>query len=72
METSTINFAQFAIGSSIECVNKDGQYISELCGTLVSHLQDGHAVIKNWNDLHFSTVGFENRLAEAFNVSSND
>lgn len=72
MGTSTINFNQFEIGTTIEVVTQEGYYVSELCGTVEQHLADGHAIIRNWNNLHFSTVGFENRAAEAFDVSSND
>lgn len=61
---SAINFHQFPVGSKIESVNKDGYFIMAVCGYVVKHLPDGHAIVKNFDDVHFSTVG--RNVAEAY------
>lgn len=52
----SINFHQFPIGSKIQSFDKDGYFVQNACGKIVSHIGDKDAIIKTWEDIHFSTV----------------
>lgn len=55
------NFESIPVGSKIEVLDSFGYPVIELCGIVVSHIGDGHAVVKNFSGFHFSTVGFESK-----------
>ncbi len=42
-----VNFELYPIGTKIDVRDSDGYFVSKICGIIVSHLGDGHAVIKN-------------------------
>ena len=56
------NFECFSVGSKVESFDKDGYYIMNGCGVIVSHLGGGHAIIKAFGGGHYSTVG-QNKIA---------
>ena len=51
-----INFEDYPIGTKIQVIDKYGYYVSEICGIIVSHLGEGHAVINNFNGNYYSTI----------------
>ena len=55
-----INFELYPIGTKIDVRDIDGYFVSKICGTIESHLGDGHAIIKNFNNEYYSTVGVYN------------
>jgi hypothetical protein len=52
-----LNFESYPIGSKIQVLDAYGYGVREICGIIVSHLGDGHAVISNFDGDYFSTVG---------------
>ena len=60
MQTITQNFEQFPINSKVQVYDNHGYYITNVCGFIVSHLGNGHAIIQNFNGQYFSTVGINN------------
>ena len=55
--SAKVNFELYPIGSKIDVRDIDGYFISKICGVIVSHLWGGHAVIKNFSNEYWSTVG---------------
>jgi hypothetical protein len=51
------NFENFSIGTKIQSFDKDGYYVMNACGIVEKHLGGGHAIIKTFNGIFFSTVG---------------
>lgn len=54
------NFEQFAIGTKIQSIDSFGYYVMRACGYVVKHLGGGHAIIKDFNGIHWSTVSITN------------
>ena len=54
------NFENYAIGTKIESVDSFGYYVMKACGYVVKHIGNGHAIIKNFNGEHNSTVPLNN------------
>ena len=53
-----INFEIYPIGTKVQSYDKDGYFVVNACGTIVSHLGDGHCIIKTFEGNHFSSVGY--------------
>jgi len=60
MKAATQNFENFQVGTKVQVYDSYGYYIMKVCGTIVKHLGAGHAIIKNFNGQHFSSVGINN------------
>lgn len=56
----TQNFEKFAIGSKVQSYDSFGYYVMRACGYVVKHLGGGHAIIKDFNGVHWSTVSITN------------
>ena len=54
------NFEIYPIGTKVQSYDKDGYYVMNACGYVVKHLGDGHAIIKGFNNSHYSTVSLSN------------
>ena len=57
---TTFNFGIFELGTKVESFDKDGYFVMRACGTVVKHLGDGFAIIKDFNGVHWSTVSLTN------------
>jgi predicted house-cleaning NTP pyrophosphatase (Maf/HAM1 superfamily) len=55
-----INFEKFPVGSKIQSYDSSGYYIMKACGYIVKHLGGGHAIIKDFNNCYYSTLGINN------------
>jgi hypothetical protein len=53
-------FNNFDLETKVQCYDKYGYYIMKLCGTIVTKLPDGHAIIKNFDGDFISSVGVNN------------
>ena len=51
------NFEIYPIGTKVQSYDKDGYYVISACGIIVSHLGDGHVMIKAFDNNYYSTVG---------------
>ena len=51
------NFEIFPIGTKVQSYDKDGYYVMEACGFIEQHLGGGHAIIKTFDGVFYSTVG---------------
>ena len=54
------NFENFELGTKVQSYDKDGYYVMKGSGYVVKHLGGGHAIIKDFNGVHWSTVGLNN------------
>lgn len=54
---TNVNFENYQIGSKVESTDKDGYYVMSACGFIAKHLGNGHAIIKTFDGLFYSTVG---------------
>jgi hypothetical protein len=54
------NFIHYPIGTKIESFDSYGNFVLRACGTVAEHLGHGHAIIKDWNGVHWSTVSVTN------------
>jgi hypothetical protein len=59
---NTFNFEQFPVGTKIESFDKDGYLIMRACGTVEKHLGGGHVIIKDHDEVHWSTIGVLNAV----------
>ena len=54
------NFENFDLGTKVQSYDKDGYYVIKASGYVVEHLGGGQAIIKDFNGIHWSTVGLSN------------
>lgn len=62
-----INFENFNIGTKVQSFDKDGYYVMNACGIIEKHLGDGHAIIKTFSGVFYSTIG-QYRIFEIENI----
>ena len=53
-------FEIYPVGTKVQSYDKDGYYVIKACGYIAKHLGDGHAIIKDFNGVYWSTVGLSN------------
>lgn len=53
-------FENFELGAKVQSYDKDGYFVMRMCGTIEKHLEGGHAIIKDFNGIFWSSVGFTN------------
>jgi hypothetical protein len=54
----------FEVGTKVQSRDKDGYFVMNGCGIIVTNFGDGHAIIKTFNGEFHSTVGLGNKVAE--------
>jgi hypothetical protein len=59
-ELKNNNLEMYPIGTKVQSYDKDGYYVMKACGYVVKHLGGGHAIIKDFNGAHWSSVGIHN------------
>ena len=58
------NFEIYPIGTKVQSYDKDGYYIMNACGVIVSHLGDGHVMIKTFDGNFYSTIQNQYKIFE--------
>lgn len=59
-EIMKANFENFKLGTKVQSYDKDGYYVMKASGYVEKHLGEGHAIIKDFNGVCWSTVGLNN------------
>ena len=59
-----IDFKNFELGAKVQCYDKDGYYIMNICGIVSRHLGGGHAIIKSFEGGYRSTIGESREIVE--------
>jgi len=54
------DFEKFAIGTKVQSYDNYGYYIMRGCGVIVKHLGGGHAIIRGFDGVYYSTVSITN------------